>query len=306
VYISVKNNNLVEKPGDTYRCWFFINQNVQFRSFIADENAAADIFVKFLANKDYGKAIRWFRFDIYVEPEINFGLHRDIIYTGCAQMSAHINYERFVSADSEHRLQMLLNAAFVLCKYLADKLPLPKNFDANGLVQDYSKFLEEKDLLITDAEFNGTVIKPFETTRFNFLISTTAEVKEKEINYDLTKIQDYLNNHLSGKTFGKSVRQFDFGYEIADFQGNLKPWPQTANLKRYGTKYKNILVVKQFDYRYLKGKSPLEQFNILKSKIIEAIDDIDQLNKKPKDFDKETFKLDILNLLTEYCKRYCD
>lgn len=291
---------------DTYRCWFFINQNVQFRPFVADEIAAADIFIKFLANKDYGKAIRVFRFDLYVESEINFGRHRDTIYTECAHLSAHINHDKFVSANTCQRNKMLLNAALVLCKYLADKVPLPKNFEANRLAQDYTQFLKENALLLTDDEFKGTVIKPFETIKFNFVITTTAEVKEKDIHYDLNKIQDFLNNQLSGKTFGKSVRQFDFGYEIADSQGRLKPWAQTANLRRYGIKYKNLLVVKQFDFQLLKGKTHLEQFNILKSKIIEAIDDIDKLNKKPRDFDKEAFKADVDNLLAEYSEKYCD
>ena len=121
----------------------------------------------------------------------------------------------------------------------------------------------------------------------------------------MNKIQDFLNNELSGKTYGKSVRQFDFGYEISDFQGCIKPWKATANLKRYGTKYKRILVVKQFDYGHLRGKTHLEQFNILKSRIIEAINDIDKLNRKPKDFDVVAFRSTVDNLLSQYSNKYC-
>jgi hypothetical protein len=297
--------NTMRNSKEKYRCWFVINQHIQYRPFVPDQNAAVDTFVKFLADKDYGKSVRLFRFDIYVEPEVNFGHHRDAIYTGCAHLSCHLHYDKFVSADSTQRHKMLLNADLVLCKYLAEKIPLPKKYDASKLVQDYTQHLKDTSLLFTDLECSETIIKPFETTKFNFVVTTTAEVKEKDIHYDLMKIQDFLNTRLVGKTFGKSIRQFDFGYEIADFQGFLKPWAETANLRRYGTKYKNLLVVKQFDYRKLKGKTHFEQFVILKSKIIEAIDDVDKLNKKPKDFNKEAFRLTIDKLLAEYSEKYC-
>ena len=233
-HLSVSGNTMTN-PKETYRCWFFINQNIQFRPFVPDENAAVDTFVKFLDDKDYGKSIGLFRFDIYVEPEVNFGHHRDVIYTGCAHLSCHLNYEKFIAADTDQRHKMLLNAALVLCKYLTEKVPLPKNFDANKLVQDYTEYLKDNSLLFSDEECSETIIKPFERTNFNFVITTTAEVKEKDIHYDLMEIQDFLNTRLIGKTFGKSIRQFDFGYEIADFQGCLKPWAETANLRRYGT-----------------------------------------------------------------------
>jgi hypothetical protein len=85
----------------------------------------------------------------------------------------------FISAGSDQRLRILLNAALVVCKYLADKVPLPKDFDANQLVQDYARFLEENAFLLPDDELKPAVIRRFETIRFNFVISTTAEVKEK-------------------------------------------------------------------------------------------------------------------------------
>jgi hypothetical protein len=80
--------------------------------------------------------------------------------------------------------------------------------------------------------------------------------------------------------------------------------PETANLRRYGTKYKNLLVVKQFDYRQLKDLDDKGQFKILKEKILEAISDVDKLSKKPKDFDKEKFFDTIRNILTDYEKKH--
>lgn len=293
------------RPKETYRCWFLINQNKQDRSFESDEKTAADTFLSFLANKDYGQGIGLFRFDIYVEPKINFGHHHDTIYTGCAHLSAHIDYITFIEADTPRRHKLLLNSALILCRYLVEKVPLPKNFEASSLVKDYTLYLQSQSLLLTEEETSTSIIKIFDTTKFSFLITTTAEVKDKHIHYDLNKIEDYLNNKLSGKTFGSSIRQFNFGYEISDFQGYMKPYTQTAGLRRYGTKYKNLLVVKQFDYQVLKNKSHFEQFEILKRNIIEAINDVDKLSRKPKDFEKEKFVATIENILNTYQKKYC-
>ncbi len=293
------------KKKETYRCWFLINQNKQDRPFITDQQSATDTFASFLADKDYGQGIGIFRFGIYVEPKINFGHHRDTIYTGCAHLTANIDYLTYLKADQSKRQQLLLNSALTLCKYLSEKVPLPKKFDAKKLTTDYESFLIEKSLLLSDKETSIAIIKIFDTTRFNFVVTTTAEVKDRDIHYDLMKVQDYINNELSGKTFGTSVRQFDFGYEIYDFQGYMKPWTQTADLKRYGTKYKNLLVVKQFDYQKLKDKTHYEQFEMLKINILEAINDTDKLIRKPKHFDKAAFYKAIEKILNDYQKKYC-
>lgn len=290
---------------ETYRCWFLINQHKRDRPFTADEQTAANTFLSFLSDKDYGEKIRLFRFDIYVEQDVNLGRHIDNAYIGTAHLSAHIDYKTFIDADRLYRHKLLLNGALTLCKYLSAKVALPKGFDAISLTIDFTEYLKQNSLLLSDIDSQKSIIKVFETTTFNFVITTTAEVKDKDIYYDLMKIQDYLNNNLSGRTFGKSVRQFDFGYEIHDSQGYMRPWTQTAELRRYGTKYKNLLVVKQFDYRQLKDKTHFEQFEILKVQILEAINDTDKLTRKPKDFDKDSFLTTMTEMLTAYQEKYC-
>jgi hypothetical protein len=288
----------------TYRCWFLINQNQQKRDFETLEQEASRLFLDFISDKDYGDSIGLFRFDIYIEPKINFGRHTDTIYTGCAHLSVHIDKATFDKSTDELKVKLLLNAAFVLTKYLALRVPLPKNFQADSLVNDYENYLTEKSLLLSDDQMKEVIIKPFDTTRFNFVITTTAEVKDRDIHYDLNEVGDFINNNLAGQTFGTSIRKFDFGYEIADSKGYMPHHPETANLRRYGTKYKNLLVVKQFDYRQLKDLDDKGQFKILKEKILEAISDVDKLSKKPKDFDKEKFFDTIRNILTDYEKKH--
>lgn len=293
------------KKKETYRCWFLINQNKKDRQFLSEEQTASDTFISFLADKNYGQGIELFRFDIYVEPQINFGHHIDSIFMGCAHLTANIDYLTFIEADKIKRNKLLLNSALTLSKYLSQKVTLPKDFDAKKLTIDLEKFLNEKSLLLSEKETSDLIIKVFNTTKFNFVITTTVEVKDKDIHFDLMNLQNYINNELSGKTFGESVKEFNFGYEIYDFNGYMKPRKETAELRRYGTKYKKLLIVKQFDYQNLKDKTHNEQFEILKQNILEAINDTENLTRKPKYFDKTKFYTTIEKILNEYQNKYC-
>ena len=287
-----------------YNCWFLINQNIQKREFEALEQRAANTFLDFIVDKEYGNNIKLFRFDIYVEPIVNFGHQTDSVYTGCAHLSTHIDKHFFDTGDDDYKLKLLLNASLVLVNYLSQRVTFPKEFKADNLYVDYKKFLETKSLQLPQSEIDKAIIKPFNTTRFQFVITMTLEVKNKDIYYNLNDIEDFINNKLAGQTFGTSVRKFDFGYEIFDFKGDFAQFrKQTANLRRYGIKYKNLLVVKQFDYRQLIELDKKEQFDLLKAKILEAISDIDRLNKKPKDFDRQRFYETMENILIDYDKQ---
>ncbi len=286
-----------------YRCWFLINQNIEKREFEEIEKEASSRFVDFVNRKDYGKGIELFRFDIYVNKEINYGLHHDSVYTGCAHLTAHVDYDKFINTDKDNKIKLLLNTALTLIDYLKDYVVIPKDSNIKDLYTDYDNYLKSENFKLSDKEINESVIKVFDTTKFRFHITKTWEVKDSEIHYDLNDIQDYINNKLSGKTFGKSIRQFDLGYEIFDFKGDFKDFRKdTKDYKRYGTKYKNLLVVKQFDYRKMKGLTENQQFDILKTAILEAIKDVDSLKKKPKDFNREEFYKEMSKILDEYIK----
>lgn len=287
-----------------YKCWFLINQHIEKRDFGSIEQKAIQTFLKFIESFDYGDSIGLFRFDIYLESKINFGRHADKIYTGCAHLSAHVDKEYFEKSDDDKKVKLLLNAALVLLTYLATRVALPKGFSADKLSVDFRHFLNDNKLLLPEQELKEVIVKPFDTTKFEFIITQTWEVKKDTIHYDLNDIQDFINNHLSGQTFGQSVRKFDFGYEIFDFKGDFGQFhSQTAGLKRYGTKYKNLLVVKQFDYRVVKDLNEEQQLNLLKKEILEAINDTDKLTRKPKDFDVRKFHNSMNTALTKYTEK---
>ena len=301
LFILLISANAMNTTKQTYDCWFLINQDQEKREFKTLEKEASRIFLDFISDKDYGKRVGLFRFDIYVKPNINYGREIDTMYNGCAHLTIHIDKQAFDKSTEQEKVKLLLTASYILTKYLAEKVPLPKGFIASDLVNDYEKYLTKHSFLADKVESENIIYKYFETTRFNFLRTETVEVDKNKIHFDLNEIQDFINNKIAGKTFGKSINTFDFGFELYDFNGGFANiLKQTENYKRYGTKYKNYLVVKHFDYSEIKNLDDKRQYELLKSKILEAINDFDTLTKIPKDFDKNKFYETISIILTDY------
>jgi hypothetical protein len=284
---------------DKHYSTFLINPFASERAYREEEIKAEEILNDFFSEHTFGTGIREFLFEIFVESQINLGRHKDFISEKSAYLSCHIDFQKFTLGDVDIRVKLLTNAVLFLFRYFSEKIPQSKGFNSSKLLEDFRRFLSDRQLLLTPDE-SKTFVKPFETTKFLFVRTTTSEVSDGNIHYDLNNLQDFLNNALWGKTFGNSIREFRLGYEISDFTGILKPWASTANLRRYSSKYKNLLVVKQLDYDKLKDLTQVEQFNMLKTNIIEAINDVDKMTKKPKDFDKNSFRTIIENALDRY------
>lgn len=295
----MKNNNTKK-----YECWFLINQHIFAKEFEEIQQKAINVFLDFISDKNYGLSIKLFRFDIYIEPNINFGRQTDSVYSACAHLSAHIDKQLFDKVSDDEKLKLVLNASLILAEYLEQRVPLPKDFNAKNLYADYKQYLKSQSLLLDQTETDCAIIKFFDTTRFHFLRTVTAEIDKSKIHFDLNEIQDFINNEIAGRTFGKSVSTIDFGFELYDFNGGFATFlKQTDNYKRYGTKYKNYLVVKHFDYSEIKNLDEQQQYRLLKAKILEGINDYDNLKRKPKDFNKEAFYNIIENILNTYEKQ---
>ncbi|MGB0918046.1 MAG: hypothetical protein ACPGU4_10675 [Flavobacteriales bacterium] len=293
----------MSKVQERYRCWLFINQNERIREFEAVELETSEVFLKFLEEIHIEKSVELFRFSIYVQPQVNFGLQSDSYAksTRTIQLSANIDYDSFKQADNVDKVKYVLNAVFTLLEYMALQMTLPNDFDANEVKERFRKFLSKRQFLLSDQKRKEIIIKPFESTRFNFVTTTTREVDEKNICYDLVHLENHINNGLAGQTFGTSIKEFDFGYEIFDFNGEFADFlKQNQGLKRYGHKYKKLLVVKQFDYSKLKELPAKKQFKFLTEEVLQAIADVDLMKRKPKDFDKAKFSDTISKILADY------
>lgn len=281
-------------------CGLFINPNERNRAFMELEQRASKFFLDFISTKEYGQHIELFLFKVYVEETINFGRQRDFFEKDLIELSIHIDKESFENAKDEDKFLLLINAMLVLTRYLAQRDPLPKVFQAEQLLQDFQQHIIENSLLLSNSQIQKYFIKPFNSTRFNILITSTAEVKLETLRDDLNELQDFINNKLAGQSFGTSIREFDFGFEIADSTGRMQLSSITANLKLYDHKSQTLTSVKQFDYHVLYNLKSEEQFGLLKRELLDAISELDHMEEKPKGFDRLSFLSTIKSVLDEY------
>ena len=187
--LKFDSSNMKNQKVAKYSCWFLINQHIFEREFETIEQNASKIFLDFISEKNYGVGVAAFRFDIYVEPNVNFARQRDSIYTSCSHLSAHIAKQYFDKATNDEKVKMALNASLILLKYLVQRVPLPKDFDSVILLTEYEQFLKSKSLLLDEIEINNFIIKSFDTTRFIFRRTETVEVDKSKIHFDLNDIQ---------------------------------------------------------------------------------------------------------------------
>ncbi|WP_428228762.1 hypothetical protein [Flavobacterium sp.] len=288
-----------------YKCWFLINPHKGKSKVEELEKQASDIFLNFIEDKNYGIEINSFRFDITIENKVNYELQRDSLFMGLAHLSAHIDKKIFEEADETGKIKLLLNASSLMIKYLAKKMTLPKTFQSKDLFNDYRNYLAQNNFFLKQDD--KTILKQFDPTEFKFLITSSLGVREDNIYYNLNEIQRFINSKLSGQTFGTSIKYFYLGYEIFDFtRDHANFMAAIMNLKRFGKKLNYLLMAKKFDYNQLKDLVAGQQFKILKDAIIEAINDVDLLDKKPKDFNKPKFLTSMDKILTLYEKKFID
>jgi hypothetical protein len=260
------------------------------------------IFLDFISDKNYGKGLNTFRFDIYIEENVNVGRHFDGFFKDGVQLSIHLDKSIFHKSDEHEKVKLILNCALVLIRYMSTRMSLPKDFLVEKLADDYAKYLRKKKLIIDESEFNKLIIKPFDTTRFQFIVTKTQQVKDDDLHYDLIEIQDFINNKITGQTFGTSIRHFSLGYQIFDFNEPFF-FKQNADFRTYRPKNKELTIVKHFNYAEMKKLDGSQQVKFIKDKVLEAIADVDKLLRKPKDFNKEAFYNSMENILSEYIEK---
>lgn len=286
-----------------YKCSFLINPNKGKSKFEELEQQASDIFLNFIEDKNYGIEINSFQFDIYMENKVNYEIQKDSLFMGFAHLSSHIDKKIFEDADESGKIKLLLNASLLMIKYLAEKMALPKTFQSKIFFKEYKAYLSKSKFLIRHDP--KTIVKQFDPIGFKFVVTSSLGIREDKIYYDLNEIQRFIHTKLAGQTFGTSIKYFYLGYEIFDFTRDHANFMEPMiNLKRFGKKFNYLLMVKKFDYNKLKDLGANDQFKVLKDTIIEAINDVDQLDKKPKDFNKAKFLTTMEKILISYEKKF--
>jgi hypothetical protein len=106
---------------------------------------------------------------------------------------------------------------------------------------------------------------------------------------DMGKFARFLVDEFAGLSFGSSIEEFAFGFEIA----SLAEWDEffmaTRDYVSYRPKRKQLLSVGQVEWNDVKELSPEEQLPFLTAALMRAIERLPTARRKPKDFDSVAF-----------------
>jgi len=101
----------------------------------------------------------------------------------------------------------------------------------------------------------------------------------------IPRFEDFIARELSAQSFGSSVEEFRFGFEI----GELEEWgdwfTSTRDYMSYRPKHRTIISVSQLEWNQVKNLSASEQLTMLGDALVSCIERIAIAKRKPKDFD---------------------
>ncbi len=284
--------------------WIDFNPHLQYGGYRDIMNEVNSILRDFTMEKGYGMAIKEIRFKFFIEEKIEFGRHGDGIYTKdkFAVLYAHLDAECFERLNASEKVKIALNGVLFLLNYWKRELAQPIKFDLNTLIADFEVLLAHGDFILSKSLAEGIMRKPVDSISFKFIVTTTIEVDDSKIQYDLQAIECFLTNELVGFSCGNDVRAFRIGYEIFDAKGRLNSFTSTAGYKLYSAKWRTLTVVCQFDFSKHGQLTPTEQFAELKKSILDGISGIAEMKRNPRGFDHERFHAKIDELLSIYGK----
>lgn len=105
----------------------------------------------------------------------------------------------------------------------------------------------------------------------------------------IPKFEDIVSAELRGHSFGSSVEEFVFGFEIAELDEWGQWFKKTRSYMSYRPKHRQLVSVGQLEWSEVKNLPAEEQFAQLGAALVLSIDRIGTLKRRPKDFDYASF-----------------
>lgn len=117
----------------------------------------------------------------------------------------------------------------------------------------------------------------------------------------MPSFEGYMAAEFEPLFFGRSIEEFDFGFEIAELNEWGRWFKATSDYVSYRPKSKLLISVGQLEWKVVKDLPANEQLERLCGALMTAIERIDQMKPKPKDFDRLAFAQTMREVLNK-CK----
>ncbi len=115
---------------------------------------------------------------------------------------------------------------------------------------------------------------------------------------DLVKFEQFLDDGLAQQSFGASIEEFIFGFEIAELDEWDRFFTVTRDYMSHRPKSKRFISVGQIEWREVKELTVDAQLEQLKLALIAAIERIGTFQRKPRYFDYMSFAASVRETLS--------
>jgi hypothetical protein len=116
---------------------------------------------------------------------------------------------------------------------------------------------------------------------------------------DLNHLEDYLNKSFEHKNYGESVLKYFFGFELYKFDGGFANF-FSDDIESWKTKSKWFVTNSHFDWNIFIKLNRSEIFEIIKTEFLKSVDRIENMKRKPKNFDYKLFRKELEEVLNNY------
>ncbi len=117
--------------------------------------------------------------------------------------------------------------------------------------------------------------------------------------FDFNHFEEYLTRKFSEKDYGKSVVKYFWGFELYKFNGGFAQF-FNDDIESWKFKNKWLVTNSHFDWNEMIKLNRKEVFEAMKVEFLNSVDRIENMARKPKNFDNKTFKKDLEIVLNAY------
>ena len=117
--------------------------------------------------------------------------------------------------------------------------------------------------------------------------------------FDFNDLEKYLNEKFSEKNYGESVVKYFFGFELYKFDGGFAQFFNN-DIESWKFKSKWLVTNAHFDWNEMIKLNRKEVFEVIKVELLNSVNRIENMARKPKSFDFKSFRKDLEMVLNGY------
>jgi hypothetical protein len=115
----------------------------------------------------------------------------------------------------------------------------------------------------------------------------------------LPKFEGFMATELEPQSFGSSIQEFVFGFELAELEGWGQFFKATREYLSYRPKSKMLVSVGQLDWEQVKELAANDQLSLLGAALLASVNRVAAAKRKPRDFDHAAFAIAVRHALAK-------